>query len=92
MDTEEDVSNKGVRTLTGRSSIGGKTRAHLAVKVEDAMAVIHGNGRLRDEPGGDLAVPYIEGWEVACDKQEELKEVVPNERIPQPAAERLLWL
>ena len=52
---------------------------HLAIHVEDAVAVIDANGCLRRQPRGDPAVPDVQYREVACEEEQQLEQVEADE-------------
>lgn len=70
----------------------GRAGTNLAIKVENAIAVIDGDSGARDEPRGDLAIPNVEDGEVAPQEQDELEGVVSHEGVPQPGGDRLRGL
>ena len=57
------------------------------VDVEDAVAVIHSNCSVRDEPGSESTDEDVQIGEETPKEEKELEEVVSDERVPQPGVD-----
>ena len=63
----------------------GMDGTHLAVEVEDAPAVVDGDGGGAVEPRAETAYPRVEPEQVAAEEEEELHKMVADERVPEEA-------
>lgn len=84
MDGQTAVSQSNVFV---RARGAGRSETDLAVDVEDAVAVVDGDGPVAHEPGHEAADTEVEGWDVAAKEEEELEEVEADDGVPEPRAD-----